>query len=424
MNEFDHIKNSFGAEKDTAPSDLWSKIDQSMNVNTVAANHIANSFNHIEEKAPEKVWDSIQDQIDINKSWIGIRNHLVRSETSKRFMRYIAILFLIILVFVPFNLNDEFSISTNSNLFLADSGNEITDKIDHSKNSNTLQTTYANFQHPAQLMEIANTSNEASSLVISQNPEKQDESNYSNYSITSQKSVFIDSVFRIKPREITLLSSVFSELALFPLDSSLLNYIEPKKLSEKLSLGVVVNVNNTWLINNETREGFDENSIVENRWSFNHSIGLFGRYDLNDRYSIESQFHFINNYSQSNFQYLNGEYINKTIDLKSLKYSFLVNRKMSYNTTISGGLFCDYFYSKEEHINEETRITNLAYSTYNWGLKLEVSKSLNRIDIPLEIGLNSEFGIKNLTTQFSPISKQLNPNRTIVIGAFIKMKVL
>jgi len=385
---------SFNAE--SAPGFVWNKIEDQINGHDLIDKKVNSSFSEINDQAPEYIWNNVQDQLDINNVWRRITSLLPVDKWSLPYAKIASLALLLLLPFYAINPILE-NYSTSEIIASAKESNSSKDG-DHEGNGmnnnfpdqNIIivgQETSLSLINAGQKDDTDVLSHDNSLLSqIPSNLSSESETNYqlytssininekyggNNVTITTER---IDSIAKIKltPSLISLEDSKM-EIARTERDEDTKNESEERR---KLSYGLVANYNNTWLLNYETKQGFEDNSLVENKLSFGNSYGLYLNYNLNQKYSVQAQYFFNKTSRQINNIYLQGEYTRKETKFESMTSAVLIRRNFNLKHkvrpqqySIGFGAFTDFLKNNTITLNGNVTNKKNTYKHLDFGIK-------------------------------------------------------
>ena len=418
--KIDHIVNkSFSnGEKESAPDFVWGRISDELTESSVVDQKVKASFNSGADSAPEMVWEKIQDQIDIDHVWMQIAKRLVLPK-KMNVLKYAAAILILMLPFMLDYNNSEFNITSSEFENVA------------SKESSTKAVLVGKVQHVNIPSKSASEKSTISSLHGFLNNRNIVNSSLNSVSGIQNSTSSINSL----PSE----PSVVNTLPMVPLSPILVTYqydldnshASPLKplLKRRLgiTLGAVASIDNTWILNNETRRGFDSESLVENKLSFASSYGIFADVKFGRRYSLQPEYLFQSRTRQITQLYINGDYSKKEIEINSYKISLLLSRNfdpkihgITHSTSLRLGAYLSGIKSNETKVNEILINKNDLYKRHNIGLRMEMGKKLYLRSWSFDVGLKGEYGFLNLASHTDKIPMKFNFTRELSLGAYFK----
>lgn len=94
-------------------------------------------------------------------------------------------------------------------------------------------------------------------------------------------------------------------------------------LPGSFSLGITTAIKNTWLVNNETFEGFDRLNHNRTDLKFYPDIGINLHYQHNSRWGLETGLFLSSSTGQAYRQYIHGKYTHRNISLNYLQWELM-----------------------------------------------------------------------------------------------------
>jgi hypothetical protein len=195
----------------------------------------------------------------------------------------------------------------------------------------------------------------------------------------------------------------------------------------RLTIGIVGELNNTWISDVETRLGYSKSSLVYNDFSISPSYGFYVDYKINPGLIVSSEM-FVNSIMVTkNNLYRNGELTKKETDLEYFKSSLFVSKNIEMNKLkvgnslrFSGGGYFSYL--KRSFIKYNNVITKLnrGYKLFDYGLKAGISHNLDFKRINFSYGVETTYGLNNVFDGEETPS-YLNTTRNISYGFNIKL---
>jgi hypothetical protein len=402
----DIVHSAFEGEgAENAPNAIWSTISDELGKSKVDS-AVKESFEAQYDKAPELVWERVQDQLDVDRVWTRIASKISIRKYGY-LLRNVAILLILLL---PFNLDFDF----------------IDSSIDSSDSN----------------IENLGTSNELA--LISDKPNKKTVSKdhvvvklIANEPIVHPSRIIIESHEPIKPVEYTVDHlSMDAHMNTLPLvsihqasDLELQSLFtpKPKKRSLGLIVGGVASLENTWILDNETRSGFDNGSLVENEFSIGTSYGIFAEYQWKRRFSISGEYLFQSRSNQQTQIYDKGKYMDKEREINSYKLALMLGwnthpkfHGVSHSTVLRFGGYYSGVKSDYTSINHVITGVNSIYKRHDAGLRLELGKRIYLKSFIIEGGMKADYGMVNLASSKTIIPPHLNFTRLVSGGIYLK----
>lgn len=273
---------------------------------------------------PESVWEGVQNELDIDLVWSRIDAQLDAERKSRRLFYISAAAGLLILIalaglvyfisFKPSRMNEQF-VKNEEAMKFKDS------TVVQEKN---VEPMLAENDQPKGLISSKTTSesHRKATLHVFSEPEKN--SNGSTDSSLYQR----DRTLQRMQDPVNLNLTYFLPLSVEPSKLTLAEAEKENPLPEKnpyqsernpilqsLYVGFSGQLANTLLINAKTIESFDQEALVSSEPSVTQSVGLLLGTKLNDRFALQAEYFIIGQNKHSYNEYVNGKYINETIQL-------------------------------------------------------------------------------------------------------------
>lgn len=415
----DIVSGAFSnAKSDAPPSFVWDSIDNELQDSKID-DLARDGFQNIEaERAPNSVWDDVQDQLDIDRVWNRISLKLSKS-SNWNFLRYASIFAIILIPFyLDFNTSHK-TLLTGLDTFSIESSREI----------NESKKTKDILRHSEELLTSINESDniEPNGVFNSSSSHNQVELNVPSDNeleplISVQEDKTLKNQLEINRESIELLAtSGLSNKRIIEID------IKKRKQFSKWSVGLTGAIENTWLLNNNTRRGFDVNSTIENKLSFGYSAGIFFDYRWHRNFSVKVEYSFLSKANQNYRLYNNGEYQIKNNQFHSQRFGILVGwnstpkpDKLLYSTVLRGGLYYSRITDSYAHTNGViTELNN--YKQNDLGVRLELGQRIQVKQIGIELGIRSDIGVLNIAKSNAQIPSKLNQSHLMSGGVYIKL---
>ncbi len=405
--DLNHIIRSAFEENssESAPNSLWSAIDTELTENEIDVT-IKDSFESQQSAAPEMVWERVQNQLDIDRVWIRIAGK-IRIKKYAYVLRYAC---AAIILMLPFALDYDFNtseINVNQNAVSPPIavGKSVVISLEDS-----LVIESNSFKAPRIIQAVADRNNQIINAEPLPTPV--------DTNIVDEKMDF-DDYIAMRP----MASIAQSERLQLKTKLSL----KPKR-SIGLIVGAVSSLDNTWIIDNDTRTGFDSESLVDNQISLGSSFGAFAEYQLNRRYSIFAEYLFQSRSRQHQDIFDNeGFYTHKEREVNSYKFALMVTRYtqpkfhgVSHRTLFRFGGYYSGVKSDLTYTDQIVTSVNSIYKRHDVGLRMEIGQRVYLKSFILEGGIKSEYGLANLASDKSEIPPHLNFTRFVSGGLYLK----
>ncbi len=193
-----------------------------------------------------------------------------------------------------------------------------------------------------------------------------------------------------------------------------------RKLSlNRFSVGISITEKNTWLISQETFDGFDKQDLNTTKAKFLNDFGIILRYTLNERWSFEGSSFLLSKAGQSYKQYLNGIYSTKIYELKYITFEmsarYAMRRLLNFNNVkshfVAGG-YISYLNSAHESINQSLYDISAHYDPVDYGVVLGYDLDISIFDrFAITPGIRIKCGIPNIFADQPGIPDELHSTR-------------
>ena len=145
------------------------------------------------------------------------------------------------------------------------------------------------------------------------------------------------------------------------------------------SLGITTAIKNTWLINNETFEGFDRLNHNRTDLKFYPDIGINLNYQHNRRWGLETGLFLSSATGQTYRQYIHGKYTHRSISLNYLQWEIMASHTTgnrifenpgSVRLKSMLGFYTSVMNSATEIIEDNRFDVKTLYSGFDYGIVL------------------------------------------------------
>jgi hypothetical protein len=187
----------------------------------------------------------------------------------------------------------------------------------------------------------------------------------------------------------------------------------------RFSVGISLTEKNTWLMSQETFDGFDSQELNTTKAKFLNDFGIILRYTLSERWSFEGSSFLLSKTGQSYKQYLNGIYSTKIYELKyvslemSARYAMprLLNINNVRSYSVAGG-YISHLSSAHETINQSLSDISPDYDPIDYGIVLGYELEIVIINrFAVTPGLRIKCGIPNIYADQPGIPDELQSTR-------------
>ncbi|MCR9172852.1 MAG: porin family protein [bacterium] len=407
--DLDHIVNDAfenAGSKDRAPEMAWSAISYELSRSKVDT-AVKESFEGQQDTAPEMVWERVQDQLDIDRVWTRIMGRIYIQKRF-HFLRYAAVLLILLL---PFHLDFDF-FESNSAEGSVSHPHVSTAPVQRNTNSKE-------FVQPTNATETSAQNASVKNVLPSPTPIED---------ITSDNGDDLATNNTLKRFQALPGTLALATLEPHREDFSIPSFEQPKpQHSLGLTIGGISSLENTWILDNETREGFDSESLVENEIALGASYGVFAEYQLRPRLAITAEYLFQSRTNQRTNYYNHGTYTNKVREINHSKLSLLLGWNsqphyfgVSHSTVARLGAYYSRVKSDYTYNNGFLTDINSVYQRSDAGLRMELGKRIYWKSLQFEGGLVANYGMINLASSKSYIPSHLNFTRLVSGGLYLR----
>lgn len=200
-------------------------------------------------------------------------------------------------------------------------------------------------------------------------------------------------------------------------------------LKSRLSIGVFAVVNSTVLLNNETRKGFDSNSLTINYFGLAANYGLWARYSLGKRGALMAEYSINADHRQAYGVYQKGKFILKEYLFKynrfSLAYQFDLWRNrhsLKNKVAVQLGAYIGTMRAVNLYYDKVLVGRKVGeYHHYDGGIKIALGHEITINHFVLGYGLRSDIGMANIFKGNKKLKGQQNETNLIHLGAYIHL---
>ncbi len=397
------IKRILEENPTTPPAEVWQNIGDGLDLNDV--------------------WNSVETQLDLDSVWHGVGEaiqhaHQIKWYDQFSYMSSAAVL-LLTLTYATVNIGstDEGPINaaqeTPTLAFKSEGDDQSTPILAESPEternisaSGSFQNTSTNLldstdlldeltdnsqaDYPLPNIEVSTSSTLVSKAIIPVGARENSKPSISN--VFRPKDIYYNTISegRSVPDSVAFITK-----SLFTTNSSTRWYV-----------GAIGSLKNNWLINSKTLNNFNSESLNSTSIDLNVEYGLLGGYELNKNFAVQLEAYIYSGEGQRYHEYIGGNYLPTSIDLKYQKIELLLKKKnrrlaaigKNINTNYLFGIFIGHLSKATESVGDEILPLTDSFSKFNVGLiagyelsyQLTNSWSLHP-SIRLRYGLNSVY---------------------------------
>jgi hypothetical protein len=193
----------------------------------------------------------------------------------------------------------------------------------------------------------------------------------------------------------------------------------------KFELGITTALNFTTVLNNTTRNSFDETSLVTFVPSFGTNLGVQFIYHLSEKHSLVGNLsHLTVNQAYRIFSngQLNEEEINLGFICFQPLYQYSYKRLETQRTAlnIKAGPLLGVATKRKMSINDMTQ--SITYTNFDFGLTLQLGQSMSFQKLVIDYGLNFDSGLKNLNKGMNNLPASFDKTTHIDLGAYVSFR--
>ncbi len=410
----DIIRNSFYKSNASEAPNLWSKIDAELDQSSLDRT-IKDSFESQNQVAPDAVWNKIEDQLDIDKTW----SNLSKNIRVRRAVTIAQIAAVILVLILPVQLsNVGYQLNTmgfQKNLSSISESDLIKEpSIDHSAENSGLTEQYYYSSN------VANNLTETTPTIIETAPIAEI-SEQDNHNLVKEDQEINLSLNRLNAKSYAFEDRI-AELNTDGIES----FGKAKKVLG-FSFGIMGGIDNTWILDDETRAGFDSESLVRNGFSFGNSYGVFAEYQVTNHISVSAQYAVNSLYNQHIDAYANGKFVHKHREINASRASLLAGwNSRSFSGAIPHASFVrvgGYLnWIKNDLAVTDGTITemNSFEKNRNFGLQLELGQRMYFNSFWIEGGFKSNASLSSMKSKQFAFGSDDEKTKLVSLGLYLK----
>lgn len=471
------IHQAFDPEKSTkkAPIALWSGIQNDLDVSTetLMDQKIKSVYDHQDAvfNTKNSTWYAIQRQLNVDKAWNQIhqildKHPVITDHRSKmiRFLLAASVLFLFFRTCTPWEYQNDTDVLAKKESIQIQNGiteeNEVISKhqslstytqtqssvvINDFSNASASDNAYKNSNNrPNTLLnenliqrvqtKIVNdptkafepTSNLKNTVVQEQqNFETSEHSAVVNRNLANAESLALNAKYSLDTASLLTLEP--TNLSVYQQQNNLSQLTSDKKPLGMLSVGTFLVMNSTMILKNQTREGFNSGSHVENVYGFAGNYGLWMNYRITEHSDIIAEFSLDAVSKQSYNVFFNGAYYNEEWIFKQNR--ILIGYKHRFNTIkglkpssifLQSGVYAAYLREANLYYNGELMFDGLAmHKRFDMGINLIVGHEIYLDRLVLQYGFRSDLGVLDVFKDKDKSGNSEDPTNILNMGAYI-----
>lgn len=463
----DLIKEGFS--EPTFDNDIqdWSGISDRLDEKSTIDNVVFKAFEEIQSELPIGAWSDMNDSLDIDTVWNRIASR--RKRKPMIFWWKVAGVFVLLGILAgqlsnyspqPINTTEtinkiatpghkqnsatpENKTSSSSNNATNSSGQDsdistlANDKVTESKTENSINNTLSNSHVTSNTISTSNSVNNAASNSNTQIGKNNNDLKSGNNSGEAKQAD--QSENNTASQEITPTQDPIETLPIEPLsslegeESTTLAIIEDSReqptipfRKKRFTIGAIGTLDNTWILDATTREGFSETSLVSNETSFGSSYGLYLDYSLPRNFSLSADVYINSTLKTRNYFYQDGNYIKRETRLEYYKFALQANKNIPFgrrkiNAFHSGfGGYYSILQNEYDQLGANVENKNY-YLNADFGLKLELGHQININRFVVSYGVHLDYGMYNIFRGTEEINATLNKTNNLSSGGYLRL---
>lgn len=420
------IRDSAEKMNFSAPADLWGKFSEKLsgsNTDINLDNKIKESIESLTGNVPPKIWTGINRQLNIDIVWKQICKELDKKEGyCLRRVSGIAAL-LVLLSGIAYFLH------TREGVFLSNNfGNAY--HVENSINKNiTPETKESTEIYGSNKVEPIDNELRGNDRDIN-NPAGAFNIKSSRHIIEEETPVVYpaeDSLFPLQPLTFTFHTNMperelINNYQIIIEDSA--NFPQRKSFG----VGVTFSYNNTWIIDQDTKNSFGETSLTSTSKTYAAAYGLIMNYYFRNQNALTSELLINSGLRQEYGLYDEGRYYNKKTELNyykiALQYQLSGAQRsglISSRYSFKAGMYCGYLKNQFDYYNSVVVIENTIYKDIDYGIKLGLGSEQEWNNVVIAYGLNTEYGLMNIYKGTDKIPAGFNHTTPLSIGAYLNL---
>jgi hypothetical protein len=202
-----------------------------------------------------------------------------------------------------------------------------------------------------------------------------------------------------------------------------------RKKSSRLMLGAISGIDNTWIIDNTTRSGFDNSSLVQNDISFGGYYGVFAEWKLKPRFALTGEYIFQAR-SRQNLDFFNQEglYVHQYQEINTqraaLLSTFYTQPKfigVSHSNVFKFGICYSNVKNNVTTVNDMVVNKNSIVNRHDFGFQGEIGKRFYLRSFVIGAGISGHLGLLNMAPANGPVPASLNFTRIASGGVYLRV---
>lgn len=190
--------------------------------------------------------------------------------------------------------------------------------------------------------------------------------------------------------------------------------------------GPVLVYHNSWLLNNETKNSYDKNSLIATDPTYKQNWGLVLNYRLSQNSLLATEMHLVGRVGQQYKMYQQGEYLRKELELRYYKLylqyqqNFLKwGQRLPNWLTAKAGVYGGYLESKQGEIRLQE---HSQYDRFDYGLRLAVGQEMRLGGLIIGYGFSAERGFHNVFRGTERLPSEFNKTYILNFGSYLNLR--
>ncbi|MBN4071395.1 hypothetical protein JYT72_02675 [Crocinitomix catalasitica] len=437
----DIIKGGYGDNDDQFDFSSWSKVEQKLDGSSSIDSQIKTAFTVIPVEEPNDAWEGISEDLDIDTVWRRLEGRRRRRPLA---IWWSAAAVGTLLIYTLFQMdvfnsseqstsNDNFQESEIDNI-KSESNSDFTPEVktdDNGEVSNNIEIydevsskeigeTQVN-EHNINDLSIETNSN------VNESVEKITTNSQAENVNVFIKDVRVD-LSKLPNKDVNPIPHLYHipsiNIPLVGFDST----TNPPEKIRRWTVGLVAGLDNTWILDATTRQGFKENTLIINKLSVQSSYGAFGTFHLNNGYSLSTELFFHTNSVATNALYVEGNFEERELSLRYWKATLMLgkkyhliksNKNLFWN--LNTGVYAGYLRDNETKYDGIIKAKESPYKKGDFGIKAELGLIRNFNRLNLQYGVHSDIGLINVYAGNQKLPELFNRSRNFRLGFYLRL---
>ena len=199
----------------------------------------------------------------------------------------------------------------------------------------------------------------------------------------------------------------------------------------RFQAGAFIVLNATMLLNNDTRSGFDEGSLVQNYYGMAANYGVWLSCRLHQKGALVAEFSVNADNRQAYGVYERGNYYLKEWVMKYNRFSlayqhdFFVSKahkKIPHKLVGQLGLYAGFLREAKLFYDGDLKFNGLEeHHRFDFGFKMALGQEIYLDRFVLGYGLRSDFGIVNIFKGNTSLNSNENNTNIIHLGGYLRI---